>query len=124
MRRFTQGLLPLVRANVKSFYRDRASLFWTFAFPIIFVILFGSLFSGRTTNTTLGWVDEDQSAASAQLREAFANVSILTLTDGTRDESLEKMRTGSLDAVLVVPDGLGDVMVPGAPPPQAPFSLI
>ena len=124
MRRFTQGLVPLIKANVKSFYRDRASLFWTFAFPIIFVVLFGSLYSGRTNNTTLGWVDEDQSAASAQLREAFAKVPILTLTDGTRDESLDKMRTGSLDAVLVVPDGLGDVMVPGMPPPAAPFSLI
>ena len=29
--------LALTVANVKSFYRDRAALFWTFAFPVLFV---------------------------------------------------------------------------------------
>ena len=60
MRRFTRGLLPLTVANIKSFYRDRASLFWTLAFPVIFVFLFGSLFSGNGPTTfNVGWVDED-----------------------------------------------------------------
>ena len=45
-------------ANIRSFYRDRASLFWTLAFPIIFVVLFGSIFSGGSANFTVGWVDQ------------------------------------------------------------------
>ena len=66
---------PLTIANIKSFYRDRAALFWTIAFPVIFVVLFGSIFSGNGPSTfTVGWVDQDQSAGSAQLREAFAAV--------------------------------------------------
>ena len=51
MRRFGRGLLPLTIANVKSYYRDRAALFWTIAFPVIFVILFGSIFSGGPTRS-------------------------------------------------------------------------
>ena len=47
MRSRMTGLWPLTVANIKSFLRNRAALFWTFAFPIIFVILFGSIFSGR-----------------------------------------------------------------------------
>lgn len=125
MRRLRSGLWPLTVANVKSFYRDRASLFWTFAFPVIFVILFGSLFSGRPQTTNIGWVDEDQTAASQQLRAAFARVPILALTDAaTRDEAFNQMRDGPLDAVLVVPPGLSEVMVPGGPPPTQPFQLI
>ena len=124
MRRFTNGLWPLVKANVKSFYRDRASLFWTFAFPLIFVVLFGSLYSGGPNTTDIGWVDEDQTAASQQLRDAFARVPILVLTDRTREKALDEMRQGSLDAVLVVPAGLGDAVAPGAPPPTQPFEVV
>src|SRR5688572_32378340 len=117
MRRLLSGLWPLTVANVKSFYRDRASLFWTFAFPIIFVVLFGSIFSGGPNSTSLGWVDEDSTPASQQLRDAFARVSILELTDATLDDALADMREGTLDAVLVVPAGLGEAVVPGGPPP-------
>ena len=41
-----RGLLPLTIANIKSFYRNRAALFWTLAFPVIFIVLFGAIFSG------------------------------------------------------------------------------
>ena len=33
-------LIQLSIANIRSFTRDRAALFWTFAFPLIFVVLF------------------------------------------------------------------------------------
>jgi len=34
------ALRLLTIANIKSFTRDRAALFWTLAFPLIFVVLF------------------------------------------------------------------------------------
>lgn len=127
MRRFAAGLWPLTVANVKSFYRDRASLFWTFAFPIIFVILFGSIFSGRATTFNVGWADEDRTPASEQLRDAFANVSILVLKDADQASALDQMRDGSLDAVVVVPTGLGAAMTPrnggATDSPGSPFQL-
>jgi ABC-2 type transport system permease protein len=114
MRRFGRGLMPLTIANVKSYYRDRAALFWTIAFPVIFVILFGSIFSGGPSSFKVGWVDEDQSTASAQLRSGFAAVSLLELTDATRDDAMAKMQDGDFDAVIVVPAGLGAAMSAGA----------
>jgi ABC-2 type transport system permease protein len=104
------GLLPLTLSNVKSFYRDRASLFWTLAFPIIFVVLFGSIFSGRATALNVGWADEDRSAASAQLRTAFDQVALLVLHDVDRQDALDQMRDGELDAVIVLPAGLAAAM--------------
>ena len=38
-----RALLLLTVANIKSFTRDGAALFWTIAFPLIFVFLFGSI---------------------------------------------------------------------------------
>ena len=61
-------LLALTRANIRSFMRDRAALFWTIAFPVLFVVLFGSIFSGGGTSTfTIGWVDLDGSAGIGRL---------------------------------------------------------
>jgi ABC-2 type transport system permease protein len=105
------ALRALVLANARSFVRDRAALFWTFAFPILFVVLFGSIFSNSSASSlSVGWVDLDATAASARLREGFAQVGLLKLTDGTQDASLEAMRKGDLDAVVVVPAGIGDAI--------------
>jgi ABC-2 type transport system permease protein len=123
MRRLTAGLWPLTAANVKSFYRDRASLFWTFAFPIIFVVLFGSIFSGGGTTFDVGWVDEDTTPQSQQLRSAFDGLSILALEDVDQAQALEQMRDGELDAVVVVPAGLGAALATG-PADGSPFELI
>jgi ABC-2 type transport system permease protein len=101
-----RALRALSIANLRSFTRDRAALFWTFAFPITFVILFGTIFSGGGTNYRLGWVDEDASPAAAALRQAFVANAPVELTDGTLDEARAAMREGRLEGILVIPHGL------------------
>ena len=61
-----QALLALTRANIRSYTRDRAAVFWTLAFPLVFIVLFGLIFQGSgTTRLTIGWVDADKSARRA-----------------------------------------------------------
>jgi ABC-2 type transport system permease protein len=104
-------LAVLTVANIKSFVRDRAGIFWTLAFPILFVVLFGSIFSGDGPDAfAVGWVDEDGTPASTGLRQGFEGTGLFTLTDGELDPSLERMRDGDLDAVVVVPDGVGEAI--------------
>ncbi len=68
-----RALSALTIANVRGFVRDRAALFWTLAFPLIFIFLFGFIFQGSGgAGLDVAWVDEDGSPASAQLRTAFA----------------------------------------------------
>jgi ABC-2 type transport system permease protein len=129
MSRFLRGLWPLTLANVKSFYRDRASLFWTIAFPVLLVVLFGSIFSGASQTTlSVAWVDQDGTAAAAQLRAGFAAVPLLKLRDETEDEALADMRAGKLNAVIVVPAGLGAAIGQGGASGGAsgggPFQLV
>jgi ABC-2 type transport system permease protein len=105
-----RSLIALTIANLKSFTRDRAALFWTLAFPVVFVILFGTIFAGGDTNYRLGWVDEDGSPPAAALRTAFADNAPVELTDGTLDEVRAKMLDGDLEGILVIPAGLGDAV--------------
>ncbi len=105
-------LLGLTRANVRSLARDRAALFWTIFFPIMFVFLFGWIFGGggAETKIAVGYVDQDGSAASAGMRQAFGGVQLLSLHDGSVDDEKAAMQRGEVSAVIVIPKGLGDAL--------------
>jgi ABC-2 type transport system permease protein len=103
-----RALLHLTVANIKSFTRDRAALFWTLAFPLIFVFLFGSIFSGGNSSRTIGFADLDGSPAAAQLKAAFAAAPNVELVEATEEDLLARMRDGELSAVIVVPNGYAE----------------
>jgi ABC-2 type transport system permease protein len=100
-------LLRLTVANMKGLVRDRAALFWTFFFPVMFVLLFGVLFSGSgDSKVSVGFVDQDGgSPASIGLRQAFTSVSLLDLKVGTYEEEKAAMQRGDVSAVIVIPQG-------------------
>ena len=80
-----QALLALTLANIRSYTRDRAAVFWTLAFPLVFIVLFGLIFQGSSSaRLTLGWVDDDRSAAAVQLKAGFAALDGVTLVDATQ----------------------------------------
>lgn len=118
-----RALTTLSIANLRSFIRDRAALFWTLFFPITFVILFGTIFSGGGSNYRLGWVDEDNTAPSLALRAAFAANAPVDLTDSTEDAAKDAMRAGDLDGILVIPQGLGEAVGAGGGAGQAPATV-
>ena len=104
-------LLNLTVANVKSLVRDRAALFWTIFFPIMFVFLFGAIFGGSSdTRIQVGYVDQDGTPASAGIRQAFAGVTLFELSDGSLDDEKAAMQRGDVSAVIVIPKGLGDAL--------------
>ncbi len=103
-----QALIQLSIANIRSFVRDRAALFWTFAFPLIFVVLFGLIFQGGNTSIKLGWVDLDGTSGpsgSTTLQSAFAAVKGVVITDEDEASAKDQMKTGKLDAIVEVPKG-------------------
>lgn len=100
------ALRALTIANIRSYTRDRAAVFWTLAFPLIFIFLFGSIFSSSSANKLkLGWSDEDGTPASAALHGLFAQVSTIQLVEGTTDDVLTKFDHSDVSGVVVVPKG-------------------
>ncbi len=117
------ALGALTIANIRSYTRDRAALFWTLAFPLIFIFLFGFIFQGGGgTAVNIGWVDQDGSSGSAQLRAAFVAAGV-DLTDDSRDAATAAMKTGAIDAVIVVPAGYGSAVTAAAAGTAAPANL-
>jgi ABC-2 type transport system permease protein len=112
-----KAIIPLYIANVKEFSRDRIALFWTFAFPIAFIFLFGLIFSGtdNTTNFDVGLVIEDQGAVAKGLAQTFQSVGAFNITQGSQEEMLARLKKGDLRAVVVIPQGLSGAAAAGQP---------
>jgi ABC-2 type transport system permease protein len=109
------ALLALTIANIKSYVRDRAALFWTLAFPLIFIFMFGFIFQGGGgSELNLGWVDADGSPASAQLRDAFTASGAVKIVETSEDDAVAQMRNGKVDSVIVVQKGYGATVAAGA----------
>ena len=109
-------LLLLTVANIKGLVRDRAALFWTFVFPVMFVFLFGVLFSGSgDSKVAVGWVDLDNTATSQKLHDAFVDTKILDLRSGSLADEQAAMEKGDISAIIVIPAGIQQSVSTKAP---------
>ena len=88
-------LRTLTRAMLRAFFRDRTALFFTFFFPLMFLVVFGLIFrDGGSTSITVGVVGSgqivDNLPAQAVTAERYASL----------DQALAKVRSGDLPAVV------------------------
>ena len=103
-----RALFALTLANIRSYLRDRAAVFWTLAFPLVFIVMFGLIFQGGGgARLKLGWVDADASHASAELKAGFAGLDGVTLVETTQADATDQMKVGKVDGIIVVPAGYG-----------------
>ena len=106
--------------ELKTFFRNRESVIFTFAFPIMILVLFGAIFSGRVGSTA---VDFRQYLVAGIMASGLVSVSFSTLATGISleqgDGTLKRLAgtpmpkaayfIGKLGMVLVV--GLAEVAV-------------
>ena len=91
-----QAFWQLYLANVKEFVRDRMALFWTFAFPIFFIGIFGLIFSGSSDlKFEVGLAVEDHGPAASALEQAFKSVPAFHLSEGARADLLAQVGLAS-----------------------------
>lgn len=106
-----KAFFQLYLAALKEFARDRMTVFWTIAFPLVFIFLFGVIFgSNSDPRFDVGLVMEDRGAASAQLAQVLKQVPVFNITEGTRDAELAALKKGDRRAVIILPQGLSDAV--------------
>ncbi len=106
--------LQLYLSNLREFTRNRLAMFWSVAFPVLFILLFGVTFSG-TGDTTfrVGVAVEDAGKIGPVLVQAFDGVQAFRVTRGTATELLENLKQGKLSAVIVIPEGVSAAVMAG-----------
>lgn len=89
-------LTTLARAQLRSFFRDRVTLFFTIFFPLVFLVVFGLLFgSAGTSRTEIGVVGD------GEVVEALPTEVLDVQRFDSLEAGLAEVRNGDLPAVLV-----------------------
>ena len=99
--------------NLKETYRDIAALGFLLAFPLLFMIVFGAVFSGSSTPSyNIAVIDNDNSAVSAVfITDALEKVNTFHISQpGNADDALKSLKLGDLRAYIVIPKGFGDAV--------------
>jgi ABC-2 type transport system permease protein len=97
----------MARKEVLQLRRDPRSLILAFVLPLLLLVLFGYAISWDVRNIRMAVLDEDRSAASRELLDAFRASGYFTIVDplerGGEIEPL--MERGSAQLILVIPPG-------------------
>ena len=94
-------------ANLKELIRDKSGLFWLIAFPIIFVFIFGIVFSGGGEQSfNVGIVVESQTPVTERILDSMKSVSSFNIFIETENkgEELKNLEEGNRSLVMVLPD--------------------
>ena len=102
--------LELASRNLKETYRDPLALGFLLGFPLVFMLLFGAIFSSDSVSSfEVGVIDDDNTPVSqAFVDEALAAVPALEVAnyDDTAT-AMKDLKFGDLKAYLVIPPGFG-----------------
>ena len=106
----------LAKANMKRFWRDPVSIFFTIAFPLMFLVIFGFIFGGDDDafNASVALVNESDSELAIEVEERLTSSESFTIETFETDQDLDDALTRSqIQAVIVIDEAFGEI--PGAP---------
>jgi len=101
----------LGKRNLKETYRDPLALAFLLGFPLVFMLLFGAIFSGDTiSNYPIGVIDDDNTLLSqAFVNEALTNAPTIKVADYEETTiAMEDLKLGDIRAFIVIPEGFGE----------------
>ncbi len=96
------------KADLQSFYRSKATLFWTLMFPILLILMFGAIFSGvGEAEYELVIVDYDNSDMSESFIKILNDTEVLeTNIKVVKEENiLSYIKDKGIKRLIVIPKG-------------------
>ena len=116
-----RSFLPVTtfaRIDVKRLFRDKVAIFFVFVFPLIFLVIFGSIFSGEDgPNFNVAVINRSDTEFAQAFVTGLEESEIYSLeSDGieTFDDAEERLGRGEIDSIIELPEDFG-VVVGGVP---------
>jgi len=103
--RWLRNATAFARADFKAFLRNREAVFWTFFFPIFFMVLLGLVFgNAQVIDLKVGVVNADSGEASANLTQLIDGAPNVRVEQFAANESAAAALTnGDINVYLVIP---------------------
>jgi len=106
----------LFTAHLKNLLRDRMTLFWFLAFPVICMTLFGLAFSKEgERNFRVGIAVPGEDPFGKMVATALGRVKALRVSRGEPEQERAALRRGDRDIVVEIPAGAGTALAAGHP---------
>lgn len=114
MDRIKEKILPIttfVPIDVKRLFRDKVAIFFVFVFPLILLIIFGSIFGGNGgPNFDITVVNKSETPFSQQFVDQLEEGDIFSLEStgiGNLADAEEKLGRGEIDAIIELEETFG-----------------
>lgn len=100
------SIIGIAVKDIKTFFREKGTIFWTIAFPVMILLLFTAIFGREIPfNANLGIVNEDGQAISESVIAGLNTTGFLTLKTFTeKTDALKELNATNLNAVLIIPE--------------------
>jgi len=108
-------ILVDLMATARMFTRSKSAIFWTMAFPILLMVIFGAIFSGFGEATyTLYMQDEDGTATSQQFMDSLNQTGALNIVVVDPDVDPDQyIKDNSLTSFMIIPLGFQAAVASG-----------
>ncbi len=122
---FKKALLPIVtfaRIDIKRLFRDKVAIFFVFLFPLIFLIIFGSIFnSDSQISFRVALINESKTEIASQFEKQIRSNKVFEIDQESASLEVvkEKMNRSQLDAIIILPTDFGAVTEGRVPSGQA-----
>jgi ABC-2 type transport system permease protein len=99
-------MLKLLWANIKMTFRDKQALFWSLAFPLMFIVIFGLFDFEKMGDTKYVLFDHAESELSQSFQKGFDKLEFLKKQDTPEslDKAKEILADGDIEIIMVVPE--------------------
>jgi len=101
------SVIGIALKDIKIFFREKGTVFWTIAFPVMILLLFTAIFGREIPfNANIGVVDyeKDTQGISASIMSGLNNTGVFTVKNFTdKAEALKELNATNLRAVITIP---------------------
>ncbi len=112
----TNRILVALKGEARGFFRAKSTVFWTIAFPLLLILLFGAIFSNTGSGKVDLYVqDLSDSPLSHSFVENISAIDSVNLIEINMTVNLDQyIKDHSPTAVLIIPVNFAEAFIPGA----------
>jgi ABC-2 type transport system permease protein len=101
-------MMAIVEREMRKFFRSPTLMMVSLMLPLVQLVILGNAIGGHITGAKVGVVDYDRGSQALKIHEAFnavaANIRTFTTTEYQDEQKArEDVRTGKLDAAVIIP---------------------
>ncbi len=106
----------IIIKELKMTLKEKGNFFFLLVMPIMFIVLFGSIFNNTDSSLSVRYLDQDNSSAShAFIKQLNAIKGFSTEKQtGTIQNQIQQIKDGKSTSVIVIPKGFGDHLKSGS----------